>query len=353
MSNAGRAVKWVLLMVVIGVLGGMAVAPYVGSFLSTQEAEEDASQPSRQRRIICTGRVEATEGEIDVMPQLSGELEEVLVSEGDRVKKGELLAVIDARREAAAVSVTEANLNVARAELDQVLAGSGEEEIQAASRTVESADALVEAQRARVDEMKDSSAEASIVEEATFQLKSLEKKREAVHNQYEAIRRGALPEDIATAKAGVALAQKRMDEAKTNYEYRRVVAASAGVVLKVYRHAGDSVQAGGPTPIVQIADTARLRIRLEADETEVHELTEGMEGAFTVRGSEEEELGRLVIGTMVPAFGPKRLFNPDTSARVDTRTLELLCEVKSSDITLYPGQRITAEFVPKSSGSSE
>jgi multidrug efflux pump subunit AcrA (membrane-fusion protein) len=346
MSNAGRAVKWVLLMAVIGVLAGMGVAPYIGSFLSSQQAEEESPPPSRQRRIICTGRVEATEGEIDVMPQLSGELEEVLVSEGDRVKKDDLLAMIDARREAAAVSVTEANLDVVRAELDRVLAGSGEEEIQAAARAVESADALVEAQRARVDEMKDQGAQASIVEEALFQLKSLEKQREAARNRYEALRRGALPEDVQTAKAAVALAEKQLEEAKTNYEYRRVVAAGGGVVLKVYRHKGDSVQAGA-TPVVQIADTDKLRIRLEADETEAHELKEGMEGSFSVRGS-EEEVGRLVVGTVVPAFGPKRLFNPDTSARVDTRTLELLCDVKSSDIKLYPGQRITAEFVPES-----
>ena len=346
MSNAGRAVKWVLLMAVIGVLGGMAVAPYVSSFLSQQETQNGPVKPPRQRRIICTGRVEATEGEIDVMPQLSGELEEVLVTEGDRVKKDDLLAVIDARRESAAVDVAEANLGVVRAELDRVLAGSGEEEIQAAARAVESADALVEAQRARVAEMRDRSVDASILEEATFQLKSLEKKREAARNEYEAVRRGALPEEVATSKAAVALAEKRLEEAKTNYGYRRLLAAGPGVVLKVYRHAGDSVQAGA-TPVVQIADTEKLRIRIEVDETEVHELKEGMEGSFTLRGK-DEEAGRLVIGTMVPAFGPKRLFNPDTSARIDTRTLELLCDVKECDIQLYPGQRITAEFAPES-----
>jgi hypothetical protein len=63
-------------------------------------------------------------------------------------------------------------------------------------------------------------------------------------------------------------------------------------------------------------------------------------------------VGRLLIDRMVPAFGPKRLFNPDTSARVDTRTLELLCEVTSCEIRLYPGQRITAEFVPVSPDTS-
>ena len=352
MSNPGRALKWVLLMAVIGVLAGLAAAPYMGLVLPLgQQANDDDPPPARKRKIVCTGRVEATEGEIDVMPQLSGELEEVRVTEGDRVEQGDLLATIDAKREHAAVSVAEANLEVAKAELDRVLAGSREEDIQAAARAVESADALVEAHRARVDEMKERSVDTAILEEATFQLKALEKKREAARHQYEALRRGPLPEDIQTAKAAVSLAEKQLEEGKTNYGYRQIVAAGKGVVLKVYCHAGDSVQAGR-TPVVQIADTDNLRIRLEVDETEAHELDEGMEGAFKVRGS-SEEVGRLVVGRIVPAFGPKRLFNPDTSARVDTRTLELLCDVESTDVQLYPGQRITAEFLAESSDDSD
>jgi hypothetical protein len=41
-------------------------------------------------------------------------------------------------------------------------------------------------------------------------------------------------------------------------------------------------------------------------------------------------------------FGPKRLFNPDTSARYDTRTLAVFCQPSDMRVPLYPGQRITA-----------
>jgi hypothetical protein len=49
----------------------------------------------------------------------------------------------------------------------------------------------------------------------------------------------------------------------------------------------------------------------------------------------------------------KRLFSPGTSARVDTRTPELLCDVQSTDVQLCPGRRITAEFVPESCDESD
>jgi HlyD family secretion protein len=95
------------------------------------------------------------------------------------------------------------------------------------------------------------------------------------------------------------------------------------------------------TPILRIADTSRLRIRLEIDEPDVACLRVGQGGAFQVRGMEEAE-GRLVVKTIIPMFGPKRLFNPDTSARNDTRTIAVLCEPRDDRIPLFLGQRVTA-----------
>ena len=374
MRHLVRVFKSLVVISVIGVAAGMVAAPYLSHVMPSRAEAESVPRP-RPRRVFCTGLVEAVEGEIDVMAQLSGELEEVLVIEGDRVRQGDVLAVIDARREAALVAVAEANLRLAQAELDRVLAGTGEEEIQAAARAFEAAEALVDAERARVERIKQwtenppqraarargpirpaappeigmggarPAGQQPSLEEATFQLESRIKQYEAARKRYEALRRGPLPEDIRTAEAAVGLAEKRLEEAKTNHSYCRVVAPITGTVLKVYRHAGDSVEVGSPTPVVRIADTDRLRVRLEVDEVEVHELEAGEEGVFTVRGT-SGDVGRLLIDRVVPAFGPKRLFNPDTSARVDTRTLELLCEVTSSDIRLYPGQRITARFAP-------
>jgi multidrug resistance efflux pump len=374
MAKSLRLFKSLAATTVIGVAVGFGAAPYVSNVIPS-EAEAEAIPTLRQRRIICQGRVEAIHGKVDVMAQLSGELLEVCVKEGDRVEKGDLLARIDDRRAADQVAIAEANLDVARAELDRVLAGTGEEEIQAAARAVESAQALVEAQRARVERLKERRENTSqrpararvsspltgppeigtgsaqragqqpSLEEASFQLQSLRKQYEAARKRYEALRRGPLPEDIDTAKAAVELAERRLDEAKTNHAYHRLEAPITGTVLKVHRHAGDSVHSGAPTPVVSIADIDRLRIRLEVQEVEAHELEVGQEGRFTVRGR-SGHVGRLEIAQVVPLFGGKEQFQPDTSARVDTRILPMLCEVTSSDVSLYLNQRITAEFVP-------
>jgi hypothetical protein len=48
--------------------------------------------------------------------------------------------------------------------------------------------------------------------------------------------------------------------------------------------------------------------------------------------------------TIIPVFGPRRLFNPDTSVRNDTRTVAVLCEPTDLEIRLLLGQRVTARF---------
>jgi hypothetical protein len=96
-----------------------------------------------------------------------------------------------------------------------------------------------------------------------------------------------------------------------------------------------------PTPILRIADTSRLRVRLEVNEPDVARLEIGQNGTFLVRGR-DKVAGQLVVKTIVPMFGPRRLFNPDTSVRNDTRTVAVLCEPADLKISLLLGQRVTA-----------
>src|ERR1019366_9314302 len=53
-------------------------------------------------KVICVGRVEPVDGEVELSAQMSGTLIAVLVKEGDWVTNGMILAEVDARREKAA-----------------------------------------------------------------------------------------------------------------------------------------------------------------------------------------------------------------------------------------------------------
>jgi hypothetical protein len=156
---------------------------------------------------------------------------------------------------------------------------------------------------------------------------------------------GRFLEEVAAAEARVVLAEAQLRMAQVHHRYHEVRAPLSGRVAAVYRHAGDAISLEQLTPILRIIDTERLRIRVEIDEADVPRIRPGMEGSFHVRGV-PQEAGRLVVRTLVPQFGPKRLFTPDASARVDTRVLHVLCDVLDARIPLHPGQRITATSQP-------
>jgi multidrug efflux pump subunit AcrA (membrane-fusion protein) len=307
-------------------------------------AEAKKSGPAEA---VCTGMVEATGGEIDVFSQMPGELVEVNVREGETVQKGQVLAVLDARRQETEVAVAAAAVAMAQAKLKRVQAGVGKEEKQEALLAAEAVAALLKYETGNRDRLRKLYASKAIsldvLDASENQVDHLQKQMDGLRQHYESLRRGPLPEEIDLARAEVAEADERLRQAKVNYAYRMVYAPMAGSILQIYRHAGDSVSVQQQTPIVRMVDAAHLRIRLEIDEAYAPRLKPQCEGTFQA-GGVAEDVGRLAVATLIPQFGPKRLFNPDTSARIDTRIIDVLCEIRACSIPLYPGQRITARI---------
>jgi multidrug resistance efflux pump len=232
-----------------------------------------------------------------------------------------------------------------------VEAGNGQEEIDQALFELQSVEALLSFETASSQRTADLHARNAMTAEQLDQkgqrVAQLQRQRDSLRKRHEALVRGALPEEIAVARAELASAEQRLHRAGVENEYRFVRAPMAGTVVKVYRHGGDSVLIDQPCPIVRLADPTRLRVRLEIDEADVPRVRAGMSGTFSIPGDAGEP-GRLTVRTILPLFGPSRLFNPDTSARQDNRTLDVLCDSGETSLPLYPGQRVTAVFRPQS-----
>ncbi len=284
-------------------------------------------------KVVCVGRVEPVGGEVEMSAHMSGTLVAVLVTEGDWVTNGTVLAEVDARREKAAV-------DLAAAKLARVRAGNGREEIAAAEASRESVAAelgFAEAEYQRAIQLR---------EQLVFSQEELDRRRQeaeklrkqlaSADKQVESMKRGPLAEDVALAEAELA-------SARTAYEMRLVRAESDGKVLALHWHAGDFVSLNFPSPILRIANTRRLRIRVEVNEQDVYRVKEGLSREFTTFGGSKPN-GHLVARTILPAFAPRRLFEPDSTARMDTRTLQVLCDV-IGDAVVFSGQRVTVTFV--------
>lgn len=301
----------------------------------------------RRQRIVCSGRVEAVGGEVQVFAQISGRLAEVLVRDGDLVSLGQPLAVMEGTRTQADVQIAAANVQVAQAALDRLVAGAGDEEksqalcaVQACQAELAFARASLERLRPLVEKKIRSVEELELAEQQVAQLTH---RADGLIEQHKALTRPVREADLKAAQANLELARAQLARANVEHGYTVIPAPQAGVVLKVLRHRGDSVSTSAPTPVVLLANTDHLQVRLEMDEADVPHIAEQMQGVFEIRGLAGEE-GRLRLERVIPVFGPKRLFSPDTSLGHDTRMLEVLCRVEHSPAPLHLGQRVTARF---------
>ncbi len=305
----------------------LGLVAIVCSFICAARCAEPPS------RLVCVGRVEPLDGEMEVSAQISGTLIAVLVQEGEWVAKGTVLAEVDARREKAA-------LDLAVAKLARVKAGSGQEEIAAAEADKDAVTtelAFGESQFQRAVKLREHKIIAEdVLDERRQRAATLRSKLASAEKHFEAMKRGPLPEDIALAEAELALA-------RTAYELRLVRAESDGSVLALHKHAGDFVSLNFPSPILRFGNTRRLRVRVEVNEQDAFRAKEGMEGEFTTFGANKPN-GRLTLKTILPSFAPRRLFEPDSTARMDTRTIQVLCELQNGSAPVFSGQRVTVIF---------
>ncbi len=299
----------------------------------TASAAEPNAATNGVRKIVCVGRVEPVDGEVEVSSQMSGTLTAVQVKEGDWVTNGTVLAKLDAPREKAA-------LDLALAKLARVKAGNGKEEIAAAEASRDAVAAeleYAEAEYQRAIKLREQKVVADdVLDERRQRATALQKQLLTATKQAEAVKRGPLPEDVALAEAEVV-------SARAAHELRIVRAQADGAILHLYRHAGDFVTVFQPAPILRMADTKRLRVRIEINEQEAHRAKAGLEGEFTVFGVKEVG-GGLMMRTVLPSFAPRRLFEPDSTARMDTRTLNVLCEIQGAASPIFSGQRVIAIF---------
>jgi multidrug efflux pump subunit AcrA (membrane-fusion protein) len=338
------------------VLGGCVVGALYFSLVHASTGTSPSSPPTGPRPraearpdvIVCSGRVEPVDGEVDVSAQVAGQLAEVRAREGDEVKQGDILAVLDGPRQAAELAVAEASVALAAAKLRHLEAGNGREEIQQAHSETESIEALLAYEAKSLERSRrlfaTSAISADDYDRQRQRVEQLKHQRDGLCKHHEALKRGSRPEEIQVARTELALAEARAHRVRVERELLLVRAPMNGKVLEVYRHQGDSVSLDRPSPIVRMADTSRLRIRLEVDEANVARLRPGQSGTFQIRGV-AADAGRLSLTAILPVFGPKRLFNPDTSARVDTRILSVLCQPTDNLVPLYPGQRVSATLV--------
>ena len=287
-----KTTKWILISVgILAVL--LIVLAKIGVF-GKDEGTKVTAEKATVRNIIevvnASGKI-YPEIEVKVSPDISGEITELIVAEGDTVKKGQLLARIYAdvyniqRSQAASgVAQSQAQVNISQAQVSNSQAA-----LDALKAQQEQAERNYSMQKKLFDEKVISASEFNVAD-ANF------KTAKANYNAaVQSIRGGQA--SVQSARAGVQSARNNLAKANTDLGRTAIVAPMDGVVSllnvkKGEKVAGNSFNVG--TEMLRIADMDKIEIRVDVGENDVPKVKLGDSAVVNVDAYSERKFKGIV-----------------------------------------------------------
>lgn len=232
---------------------------------------------------IMQGQMEATE--YRVSSKVPGRILEFRVKEGDKVKAGDTLAIIEAPEVMAKKAQAEAVKTAAQALNDKAEAGAREEQIQGAyelwQKAIVNRDIWEKSFKRVSNLFKEGVVSEQKYDETKAQYDAAVATEKAAKSQYDLAVKGAQKEDKEMAAAKVAQAKGAVAEVDSYISETILLAYADGEVTEIFPHIGELVGTGAP--IMNIA------------------MMDDMWATFNVR---EDHLKKLPIGSRFTAEFP-------------------------------------------------
>jgi HlyD family secretion protein len=201
-----------------------------------------------------TGLVDATE--IDVASKIPGRVKRLAVREGDAVREGQELVVIESEEVAAKVDGVTASLDAARAKLRLARSGARPEERAQAARALDTARNQLDVTRKAFDRASALVATGTITqalfEEADFKHKAARDALDVAQSRYDLVVKGARREELQALEALVRQGEAGLAEVRSYGREMVQTAPISGEVAKIVVHRGELAATG--YPIVTLVD---------------------------------------------------------------------------------------------------
>jgi len=288
-------------------LGLLVALLLVATACSEQGSDQvGASEPPAGGRVaaIARCRIDIEGGVIRLAGQREGLIEEVAVEEGDRVRRGQVLARIDSRLMQLRIGLATAELTEARA--------------RAEAAALRQTAALRE--RARRRAAGSSALGQRLIDEG----------------ETDALIRTA---ELAAADAATQAALQRLEEARFEVDVRSIRAPADGMIVRRRARPGEGVAVQAVTELFQLAPDAPRIARCDLEELFLPAVSVGQAARIVVE-ADDRQVHTAFVKRISEVFGTPAP-SDDPTARVDLRTLEMVLQI-DSDAPLRIGQRVRA-----------
>ncbi|HBT20625.1 MAG TPA: efflux transporter periplasmic adaptor subunit [Peptococcaceae bacterium] len=322
--------------------------------------ENEQAQAKDKNKLTAVGTVEAVSANASF--KMAGRIEKMYVKEGDRVEKGQILAVLDNSEirakiaqaegayEAALGQVEAAQKAVAAAE-SQVEAKIAQLKAKVAQAEVGLSDAKQKHERAK--QLHDGGVISDAqYDEAVNNLKVAEstlKEAQAALQEATAAKKNI---EVAKANYEAALGQSRqaegaIQEAKAYLNNTYLRAPMSGYITDKFLEEGELVNAG--TPVFEISDLKNTYVKVFVSEDKIGRVFLNQEAEITVDAFPDRVFkGKVTWISSAGEFAVKKAVSEMDSH--DIRSFEVKIEVPNPDLELKVGMTAEVKFIEKKEG---
>jgi multidrug resistance efflux pump len=312
----------------------------------SQPVQAPAASPPGLRTIAGLGMIEPARRNIPIGTPVAGVVDSVEVIEGDEVRKGDVLFVLNTDELQAEKRVQEKVLAAAGAELARLRAGYRDEDRQIAAESLNAAEARYRGAQVQYERT------AGVFQRGAGTQSEYDRDRYARDEAKAALDRakaenlkvknGTWIEDIRIAEAAVARAQEEVARIQTEIDRRTIKTPADGKVLQVNLRPGQFAALAWNEPLIVMGDDSVLHVRVDIDEQDVPLLLRGGKAVATLKGRPGVRF-ELYPVRIDPFVIPKRNLAGDNIERVDTRVLQVIYRLpprSERPVEVYVGQQM-------------
>jgi len=351
--------RWLFASSVAGIIAACVAAYYSSITIAAQPPSFNPASNPYAQGIYAEGIVESVQSSgmnINMYPEVAGTVKEIFVSEGQTVRKGMPLLLIDDSIQRATVEQQQSQAQAAHAMLEELKAEPRKETLDVAAAQVDSAQSSLKTASDELDKQAAAykidprSISKDALDSAINSAAVAKSNLDVARRQYALTKAGAWIYDIRNQeKQYMALEKSYLASSALLAKYT-LNAPRDGVVLAVNTVVGAYVssqgaydaytQANDPILIVGDSDT-QLHVRCYVDEILVSRLPapSKIKAQMTIRGTDIHI--PLVFERIQPFVSPKIELSDERQERVDVRVLPIIFRLeRPRNVNFYPGELV-------------
>jgi len=268
-----------------------------------------------------------------IVPKISAPVKAFYVKRGSRVRKGQLLAVLENRDLAAAAQENQGAYNQAEATYATTTSAQLPEEIQKAQLDTQAAKQMLEAQQKIYNSRQELFQQGAIprkeLDQAGVDLTQARNQYQIAQKHLDALMATGKQQALKSAAGQLESAKGKFLGAAAQMSYSQIRSPIDGVVTDRPLYPGEMAAAG--TPIVTVMDISQVIAKAHIPQPEAALLKVGDKATITVPGETEPVDAKVTV--VSPALDP------------NSTTVEVWVQAKNPKQRLKPGTSVQVSMV--------